>query len=311
MDRVDKLLTGYAVDYSKRIAKGLVADILFPTVKVDEPSGKFQVFGIDAERIPDTALASNGGSAKAVSFKATTKQYSCEDHALKENVDKKKLEYTEGAFAVFEKKKVDIITKQLRLAREKKTKEKLFGVSGRSQALSGTTGNTAKWAGGKGEPVLVIKAAIEKLAYRPNTMVIAESVFDTLEFHPKVLAALGEINTIKQVTPEILGKIFRIENVLIAKGKADFGNRKADNTVASSSIWGNTIVLAYVSEEENEPCVGKTFKEKQDAQGNEYLVRKWDSDEGGLKGSRTVQVGTSYDVNLVCEDMFWLIKDCI
>ena len=61
-------------------------------------------------------------------------------------------------------------------------------------------------------------------------------MFDAIEYHPKLLEKLGEANMIKKVDETTLGKLFRIDRVVIAKGKADFGKRTAAKNVAATGI---------------------------------------------------------------------------
>ncbi|MGL4986984.1 MAG: hypothetical protein ACRC5H_07610 [Treponemataceae bacterium] len=305
MQVVDKLLSNMAVDHSKKITEGLIGDELFPTVLVAEPQGKFQEFGLDASHLSKTDLAANGGQPALVDFQGSLKEYSCKDHALYEKIDKKKLRYLEGPFATYELNSSKSLTKQLLLARELKIKDKVLSLTDRSKTLSAAE----KFSKKDVDPATQIEYAISQCAITPNRMFISESVYNALKLHPKLVERIGEITSVKKVTIESLQTLFDIEKVIIMKGKATTGNKKISGSALAGAIWGDTTIFAYVSNEKDEPCVGKTFKLK--LSGGEYLVRKWDDELGGLEGVRNVQVGTSYDVNIVSREMIYSLKECV
>jgi hypothetical protein len=96
---------------------------------------------------------------------------------------------------------------------------------------------------------------------------------------------------VKKVDEANLGKLFRIDRVVITKGKADFGKRSAGGELSLSGIWGNNVVLAYVSTQWDEPCAGKTVSVKYaEADGQGWIVRTWKAEDGGILGGEWVQV---------------------
>jgi hypothetical protein len=113
----------------------------------------------------------------------------------------------------------------------------ITNLAGRTTSLAGTGDEAAnKWANGKGDPVAAIKNGIAQCFFRPSTMVFNEAVYDALEYHPVLLKYLGEASLIKKVDEANLSKLFRIDKVIIAKGKADFGNRDEEGSVNPQSI---------------------------------------------------------------------------
>jgi hypothetical protein len=126
------------------------------------------------------------------------------------------------------------------------------------------------------------------------------------------LKLLGEANLIKKVDEKTLGKLFRIDRVVIAKGRADFSKRKADKTLALSGIWGNNVVLAYTSEAWDEPCAGKTLMVKYpQADGSGYVVRTWDEQDGGILGGEYVQAAHDVTELVVSANLLFVIKDVL
>jgi hypothetical protein len=238
-------------------------------------------------------------------------------YGLKIFIDKADLEFMDGPFKMWERKKTEMVVSKLELAQEKRVADTLFALSGRSTTLSGTgTAKTDKWgsasASAGGDPHAAITEAIGQCFYRPNLMIIPEAVYDAIEYHPRLLDKLGEANLIKKVDETNLAKLFRIDRVIIAKGKADFGKRKADKTVTVSGIWGDNVVLAYTSDAWDDPCAGKTLAVRYTEADNQgWIVRAWDVEDGGLLGGEFVQVGHDVCELIVAKELVYAIKDVL
>ncbi|MDR2808071.1 MAG: hypothetical protein LBB43_03590, partial [Spirochaetaceae bacterium] len=126
------------------------------------------------------------------------------------------------------------------------------------------------------------------------------------------LEKLGEANMIKKVDEQTLAKLFRIDKVIIAKGRADFGKRGESKSVTVTNIWGDTVVLAYTSNTWNEPCAGKTLMVKyNEADGSGYVVRTWNEEDGGILGGEYVQVSHDVVELVVSEELIYSLKDVL
>jgi energy-coupling factor transporter ATP-binding protein EcfA2 len=315
---VSPLLSNLAVDHSKKVREGLIAPLLFPRVTVGKPSGKFAVYSAEnAYKVPDVTMAGERSRAAEFSTSGKMKEYAASRYGLKSFIDKADLEFMDGPFRLWERQKTEMLVGKLELAQEKRVADTVLALAGRSTALAGTgTAKGNKWGGASasagGDPHEAIRDAVGKLFYRPNLMILSESVFDVLEFHPRLLDKLGEANMIKKVDEAALAKLFRINRVVISKGRADFGKRAADEGLTVSSIWGSSVVLAYVSSVWDEPCAGKTLAVKyQEADGQGYVVRTWDEEDGGLLGGEYVQVGHDAAELVVAENLIYSLKDVV
>jgi hypothetical protein len=315
---VSSLLSNLAVDYSKEVRKGLIAPLLFPRVTVGKPSGKYATFSKEnAYKVPDVTMAGERSRAAEFATSGKMKDYATSRYGLKSFIDKADLEFMDGPFKLWERQKTEILVSKLELAQEKRIADKVLSLSGRTTELSGTgTGKGNKWGGASasagGDPHAAVKEAVAKLFFRPNTMILSESVFDAIEYHPRLIDKLGEANLIKKVDEANLAKLFRIDKVIIARGRADFGKRNADETLTVSGIWGNSVVLAYVSGVWDEPCAGKTVSVKyQEADGQGYVVRTWEEEDGGLLGGEYVQVGQDVAELVVAEDLIYSLTDVL
>jgi hypothetical protein len=311
---IDPLLSNLAVDYSQKVREGLVGSLIFPRIPVPKPSGKYAVFDEEtAFKVPDTTMAGERSQAREFSASGTKESYATSPHGLKAFIDKADLEFMDGPFKTWEKRKVELLVSKLELSQEKRIADKVLNLAGRSTSLSGTgNAKTNKISSGGGDPFEAVNDAIKKLFFRPNLMVFNEAIYDALEYHPKLLTKLGEANLIKKVDEANLAKLFRIDRVIISKGRADFGKRNSEGSVDPKNIWGDAIILAYVDPQWDQPCAGKTLclsYAEADSQG--YVVRSWDEEDGGVLGGEYVQVAHETDELVVCKNLIYTIKEVL
>jgi hypothetical protein len=315
---VSPLLSSLAVDYSREVRKDLIASILFPRTVVGKPSGQYAVFSAEnAYKVPDVTMAGERSRANEFFTSGKREDYATRRYGLKSFIDKADLEFMDGPFKLWERQKTETLVKTLELAQEKRIADTVLALIGRSTTLSGTgTAKTNKWGSASssagGDPCEAIKEAIGKLFFRPNLMVLPESVYDAIEYHPRIIDKLGEANLVKKVDDANLAKLFRVDKVIIAKGKADFTKRKSDGSVSVSGIWGNNVILAHTSKVWDEPCAGKTLIVKYaEADGQGYVVRTWDEKDAGILGGEYVQVAHDVCELVVAEDLIYAIKDVL
>ncbi|MDR1128212.1 MAG: hypothetical protein LBL20_02780 [Treponema sp.] len=304
---IDPLLSNVAVDYSLKIRDGLVGPMVFPRITVGKPSGQYAYFSAeDAYKVPDVTMAGERAEANQLASSAVKKPYATLPYGLKSFIDKAEAEVMEGPFRMWYLRKTEEIVGKLELAQEKRIASAILRLSGRSISP------TKKWNESGSDPYTDIRDGVAKLFFRPNLMVMSESVFDAIEFHPALIAKLGEANMIKKVDETTLGKLFRIDRVVIARGRADFGKRNANKDVSITSIWGNSVVLAHTSAKWDEPCAGKTVAVKySEADNLGYIVRSWDAPEGGLMGGEWVQVAHDVAEMVVCPELLYTVKDVL
>ena len=311
---IDPLLSNLAVDYSQKVREGLVGPLVFPRVLVPKPTGKYAIFDKEtAFKVPDTTMAGERSQANEFAASGKKESYATTSHGLKAFIDKADLEFMDGPFKVWEKRKTELLVSKLELSQEKRIADKILTLPGRSAALSGSgNAKTNKISNGGGDPFEAIKDGIAKLFFRPNIMIFNEAIYDALEYHPKLLTKLGEANLIKKVDEVNLAKLFRIDRVIISKGRADFGKRNSEGTVEPKDIWGDAIILAHVDNQWDQPCAGKTLclsYAEADSQG--YVVRSWDEEDGGVLGGEYVQVAHDTDECVVCKDLIYTIKEVL
>jgi len=311
---IDPLLSNLAVDYSQKVREGLVGPLVFPRIPVPKPSGQYAVFDKEAAfKVPDTTMAGERSQAKEFHASAKKESYATKPHGLKSFIDKADLEFMDGPFKVWELRKTELLVSKLELAQEKRIADRILSLAGRSTSLSGSgSAKTNKWLNGGGDPFEALKDAIAKLFFRPNLLLFNEAIYDALEYHPKLLAKLGEANLIKKVDETNLAKLFRIDRVIISKGRADFEKRNQAGETNPKDIWGDSVILAHVDSQWDQPCAGKTVcLQYKEADSEGYVVRTWDEEDGGMLGGEYVQVAHETDELVVCDDLIYSIKEVI
>jgi hypothetical protein len=315
---ISPLLSNLAVDFSKKEREGLVAPILFPRIQVGKPTGKYAVFDKDnVYKVPDATFSGERSQAHEFYTSGILKSYATERYALKTFIDEADLHFMEGPFKLWERRSVETLTGKLELLQEKRIADMVTSLSGRSTTLSGSgIAKTNKWSSASdtvgGDPYAAIVDAISQLFFRPNLMILPESVYDALEYHPRLINKLGEANLIKKVDEANLAKLFRIDKIIITKGRADYSKVNAGKTLSLTSTWGGTVTLAYVSNVWDEPCAGKTLMVNYPQAGNTgYVVRKWDVADGGMLGGQYVQVAHDVCELIVTPELIYCIKDVL
>ena len=310
---IESLLTGVAADHSIKAREELIGDVLFPIVKVAKPTGLFYTYSKEqAYKIIDDTM-SETGEAKELKWAGDRQSFFCTPRGNKTFINNDEERFKEGPFVKADLDFVKDIITNIERNREKRIIDKVLNLPSRNTTLTGTgTAKTNKWANGQGNPYDAIKDAINLCFYRPNILVLSRTVLDALEVHAKLLDKLGEANMIKKVNIETLQKLFDIEKVVIAEGRGDSTKQDSSGSINPTLFWGNNVVLAYADSRPNVPCAGKTFMVNYtEADGNGYVVRKWDEPRNGILGGHTIQVACNMDEFVISNDLIYAIKEVL
>jgi hypothetical protein len=313
IENIDMLTTGLANDHAIKAREGLVGAQLAPRVGVETPTGVYYTYTKEqAFKVVDDTFSENG-EAKNITKTGTKTPYNTTQHGNKILIKKDEAILKIGPFVKADKDFIQDCVDNIEKNQERRIRDKFLNLPGRSISLTGTgSAKTNKWTNGGGDPYLAFLDAISSCYYRPNLVTIPEGVFDVLEFHPVLIAKLGEANMIKKVNEDTLAKLFRIDRVLIAKGKADFGKQKADKSSNPTVIWGNNVMFTYVDERKDVPCGMKTIiVQYPGADGNGYIVRKWDAPTKGIMGGYEIQVACDIEEHVVSDELCFSIQDVL
>lgn len=313
VEYIAQLETGLANDYSIKAREGLVGANIAPRVPVSKPEGEYYTYTKEQAYKTTDDTFSETGEAKNITKAGTSVPFKTKQRGNKILIKEDEKRFKTGPFIKADVDFIQNIIDNIEKNQEKRIRDKFLGLSGRSLILTGTgSAKTNKWTNDGGNPYLAIVDGIKACFYRPNLMVIPESVFDTLEFHTVLISKLGEANMIKKVSEETLAKLFRIDSVIIAKGKADFGKQKADKSTNPAAIWGNNLILTYTDPRKDIPCGMKTvIVQYQEADGNGYVVRKWDEPKKGILGGYEIQVACDIDEHVVSDELCYSIQEVL
>ena len=256
---VDPVLTNLAIGYTNA---ALVAETLMPFVYTDKEGGKIPKFGKEAFKIYRTERA-----LRAESNRMSPEDIGSVDVVLDEHDLEYPIDYREAAESAFplQRLAVNTVTEAIRLRHEFMVASIVqnpnsYGV-GNKLILSGTSQFTHKDSDPEGVVDDAKDAVSAKIAKDPNTMVIGKSAWRALKRHPQLKAILSDDRS-RLVQLADLREIFEIENIVVGKAI------KADDRGATSDIWGDNIVLAYVPQNKSEqrsefePSFGYTLRKR-------------------------------------------------
>ena len=291
--------------YLSKIARGytnstLIAENLFPTIESELKKIDIFEFNKEAFQIYDTERAirahSNVISPKGFNKKSAT----LAEHDLAYPLDYR--EVAESQVVKIELHATNIVTEGLKLKHEKQCADLVQNPDNFETDNKIILSGTSLFSHKDSDPEGVIddaKSAISsKIARDPNTMVLGEDAFKDLRKHPKLRELISTSKT-RIISLDLLKEIFEIENIVV--GKALF----VDDNKASSKIWKNNIILAYVpkldSRTEYDPSFAYTVRKKDSLKIDEYYK------EGNkLRHIRATDIYTPF---LVGPDAGYLIKN--
>lgn len=258
---VDPVLTTVISSYSNN---SFVADKIFPIVKVSKLKGKIPVFGREAFVVRDTDRAIGSKSNRIPPAGLNFVEFETREHDVEAAVDYIEEEET-PAFIRYEQRLAKQLTDIIALGREKEAADYLQDTTNfdsslleevaQADAFDDYTSNT--------DPISVISdcmsAVRTKIAKFPNTMIIGEAAFNSLAYHPKVLAKI-QYSGLARTNLDIFSELTGIKDIHI--GMSVYSTDGETFT----DIWGDNIILAYVdksptgSRSEFNPSYGYTFR---------------------------------------------------
>jgi hypothetical protein len=295
---VDPVLTNLARGYLNAAFAGTV---LFPVVNVNKEAGKIPMFGKEAFTIYDTERALR---AKSNKIPVETRTYL--DYMLTEHDAAYPLDYREIAEDIFNARQYGAYQSlQIIMNKHERTCAKLaIDVNSYQAGNKVVLTGTAQFTSAGSDPIGVIRTASEairqKIAKRPNTMVIGASSFKALQDHASVLERI-KYSMKGVVTVDLLKSIFDIPNIVVADSMYLEGSTLKDN-------WGDNIIVAYIPSSQPggersiyEPSFGYTLRKAGFPQVDTYL------EEGGK--IENIRCTDNFTARIVGQDAGYLISD--
>jgi len=250
----DQVLTQIAVAYIQDTKK-FIADRVFPVVNVEKQSDLVLLFDKEAWlRIKAQKRAPGAESAGSGFAIARTEPYFCDIYAF--HWDVPLATFKNSDIPNLERQVVETVMYQLLLLREKTWVEKFFDHNGKSIGVNFWNGSspTVKWDNENSDPIAGIFTAREYIesitGISPNKIVMSVKVYNALRMHPKIQAQLVYAPTAPDVkglvTPELLARLFDVDEVLVGRALHDTGPE--GSALNPTYMFPDNLLLVYAPE---------------------------------------------------------------
>ncbi len=248
---VDPILTSIAQEY--RNAK-FVGNHLFPVISATKRKGKIPIFGKQAFVHRETFRAIRSNSNRIPPNEIEYLEYEMQERDVEVSLDYIEEEELSD-FLEIERQATNELVDILLLGREKEIADY---VQNPSNYLSGmsmeiTSANAFDDYTKTIDPIVKIREGVVKIRQKiscfPNVMIIGESTYRALMFHPKVTDRVKFVG-LNKINLKNLAELVDVPNIYIGMGVY------SKNGVDFVDIWGDNIILAYVEEKDS----GKTTR---------------------------------------------------
>jgi hypothetical protein len=239
---VDKLLTNALQGY---VPKGFIAELVLPTLKTKQSSGKIGKRGLGHLRIENNVMGGKAGAKRIEIRQFLSDSYFVAPHGLEEVVAIEEYANVELPFNLNRDVTV-LLALALQLGKEKALADSLRSTSIITQnaTLSGTT----QWSDyTNSDPIGNVLTARNTIrgtsGVFPDTMICDQAVIDVLSYHPKVLRNLGYAdNRAGSLSNDDIAKALKLRKILAAD--VMYNSAKEGQTDVLASLWGKDVVFA-------------------------------------------------------------------
>lgn len=257
---VDPVLTTAAQGYKH---PGMVGDMLFPAVPVDQRGGKVITFGREDFKIYSTVRAP-GSNTKRVQIGYSGADFALEDHSL-EGVAP--IENVQEAAAVpginLGNATVRKVQKIIALRKEKAAADLALTAANYPASNKVTLAGNDQWSvahadSNPSEDIETAKEAVRaKIGLRPNTIVMGAAVWAKLKYHSTLIDRFKYTGR-DSITKEMLAQLWEVDRVVV--GDAVY----VTDAGVQTDVWGKFCVVAYTElgtlEDGGAPSYGYTYQ---------------------------------------------------
>jgi hypothetical protein len=240
----DQVLTNISLGWQNN---DLVAEQLFPVVKVRKQSDKYYTFGREAWLPESGDFRAPGTEANEIpGIQVSLDTYYAQEHALQIPVTDEERENADSPLSP-DRDGTELVTNKILLGRELAMKTLVTDASQYATSMTVTLTGGQQWNSANyatSDPILDVKAgkrAMHALLFRePNVAVIPYAVMSQLEDHPDFIDRIKYVER-GLVTKDIIASMFGIEKIIVpGTGIA------TDASLTPSYLWGKDVLLAYV-----------------------------------------------------------------
>jgi len=300
----DPVLTQISVAFEAETS--YIARWLFPTVRVPQQAGRYEIFGREA------FTKNYGGDVRAPGSRANEIEgvrkfaednFFAREHSLEELIPDEEVENNPDYSP--ENDSVEGLTNNLLLGKEFKARDLLYDTSNYH------TGHVETLGAGEhfdefdtSTPIDVFRDLFRTfhatMGTIPNTAVIPWTAMSYLEDHPQIVERYALQGGV--ITPEQIASVLGVRRVLVPGGM--YNGENPGQAAVLSEIWGNNIFLGLVPDRpaRRVPAVGYEFlwpiRGARSREDNVSVDRRRDNDRIGWIN----RVRRRYDLKLVGKD---------
>lgn len=290
----DQVLTNISVGWQNL---GLVAERLFPTVRVRKQSDKYYTFGREAWLPESGDFRAPGTEANEIpGIKVSLDTYYAQEHALQVAVTDEERENADSPMSP-DRDGTELVTSKIVLGRELAMKNLVTDPTQYAADMTVTLSGGAQWNSANyatSDPISDIKrgrrAMHANVFLEPNTAIIPYLVMAELEDHPDFIERI-KYSERAIVTADIIATMVGIPNVIVPGTGVASG---AD--LVPGYLWGKDVILAWVPPRAGLKIPAFAYEFVWTQGGTVQVVDRWRENK---RKSDVIRVSRRYDLKLV------------
>lgn len=311
---VDAALTAIAIGYSNP-ADTLIADQVMPRTTVGQETFKWTEYPLEDGFSVEETLVGRKGKPNEVEFTGTEKESSVQDHGLdapvvNSDIDAAKAAREKGLSSYDpEARAVAGLTNRVQLAREVRVANVIQNLNTYAAARRVTLAGASQLSDfANSDPIEVLDAALQgTLVYRPNTVVMGQTVWSKIRKHPVLVNAIrGNLTNKGMITKAEFEELFEIQKLLV--GSSFVNTAKKGQTASLARCWGKHIACLYINPEATTQ-EGITFGLT--AQFGTKVAGRIEDPDIGLQGGYRVRSGERVRELVVAQDVGYFIQNAV
>lgn len=260
--RQDPLLTQVSVGF-ERDSGAFISNILFPTVRVNSRTGRYELFGRKSFGLnPGGDVRAPGARANEVEGKSkfAEDEFFCNEHALEMGIPDEEREENPGQN--LDTQAVEELTSMLLLGKELAVRDLVTTAANYKADHVVTLGageHFDEYA--TSDPITVFRDAFRDFHANtgtlPNLAVIPWSVMSYLEDHPLIIERYQAQGGV--ITAEQIAAVLGVPRIVVPGAAYNTANPGLTDSI--QDIWGDDIVLGIVPARpaKNQPALGYEF----------------------------------------------------
>jgi hypothetical protein len=285
----DRALENVSLQYKPQ---GMIADLVAPRVPVKRESDFYYVYSRDTMTIPSTRRAMRSESNQA-NWNMSTSTYNLEEHALHDYVSDRERDNADSPISV-DVDTTEILTQKLMLRREKDLASVVQTTANWGTNIDASATATIAWSSNTTttNPITLIDSLssviLQNSGVRPNRLILTDPQFNAAKEHVSIVDRI-KYTSADSVTPEMLAKLFRLDQILVATAIENTAKEGIADSMAF--IWTDAAFLYYVPDAPALKQASALYTFWKDAVTAPWKVERW---REGKRTSDAIQVSGMY-----------------